>query len=56
MAKKKVNPGSKATVSTRLAVVETDMTWVKDKLKSIDNKLWALIMAAIAAALAALLT
>ena len=41
-------------VHTRLAVVETDMCWVKRGLKSVDNRIWLVLSGIVISILVAL--
>jgi len=38
-------------LKVKVARLETEISWIKDKVRGIDNKLWALIAMAMASAL-----
>ena len=42
---------SLVALKVKVAKLETDISWIKDKVKSIDNKLWALIIAIVASSI-----
>lgn len=55
MNSKKKNPGigeRLGAVETRLAVVENDVQWIKRMVRSLDYRVWALLVGIIAIILA----
>ena len=43
--------GEIVELKVKVARLETEISWIKDKVRGIDNKLWALIAMAMASAL-----